>query len=177
MSTATIYPWPVVDQPMYNSSADTIVANRMVQAATPIAKKMTIDPFTTDAWPLSTEGNSLVMPIVIGSTSSATLGGPTCGATLAAIKSGEWGMVRTYGPAFIPVEGTDNPAFLQGYGLDNATDGYLNALAKGATKLIAAFQIESLPGAYATGASRPVFLLCERDQLGREACEFGAFAT
>lgn len=176
MSTATIYPWPVVDQAFYNNSGATIVANRMVEGDTPIDKKMTIDPFTSDPWPLSTEGDSLVMPITIATSGSATNGAPACGATLAAIKDGEWGMVRVYGPASIPVQGTENPAFLQGYGVDNATDGYLNQLATGAAVYIAAFQIENSPGAYTTNVSRPVFLLCDRDQLARAACEFGAFA-
>ena len=101
MSTATIYPFPVIDQPMYNNSGSAIAADRMVMAGTPLELETGINPFTNDPWPLSTTGTSLVIPITIA-TASSSGDNAACGSTIAIIKDGEWGMVRTYGPAYIP---------------------------------------------------------------------------
>ena len=173
MSTATIYPFPVVDQPMYNNSGAAIAADRMVMSGTPLELGTGINPFTTDPWPLSTTGTSLVIPITIA-TASGSGDGPACGATIAMINDGEWGMVRTYGPAYIPNVESLTDANLTAYGNDAATNGYLAEVTAGASIFTVAFQIGA-SGVTTTNDPRKVFLLCDRSQKVNVSCEFGIF--
>lgn len=174
MSTGTIYPYPIVDQPFYNNTATTIKAGDIVAADTPVDKKMTIDPYATTRGPLEAEGDTTIIPVKVATTASSTNGAPAVGCALTEIKAGEWGSVRVYGPCLAACAETATKPNLTAYGVDNTTDGRLKDVAPGAAVYVVAFQVGA-SGTTTAGDKRKVFMLGDRDQLGREACEFGTF--
>ena len=173
MSTGTIYPYPVVDQPFYNSTAVTIEAGMIVQAAdAPVELKSTIDPYATTRGPLEAEGTTTVIPIQKAASSSDG-DSAALGCALAEIKPSEWGVVRVYGPCLAKCVDTVSGLHLTSYGIDSAVDGSLAEIASSATVYTVAFQVGS-SGTTTTGDKRKVFMLGNRNQLGT-TCEFGAF--
>lgn len=175
MSTGTIYPYPVIDQPFYNSTAATIEAGMIVQAAAaPVELKSTIDPYATTRGPLEAEGTTTVIPIQKAASSTSDGNAAAVGCALAEIKPSEWGVVRVYGPCLAKCTETATDLHLTAYGVDVSVDGSLAEITAAAAKYTVAFQVGE-SGATTAGDKRKVFMLGDRDQLGREACEFGTF--
>ncbi len=174
MSTGTIYPFPVVDQPFYNSTALTIQAGMIVQAAdAPVELKSTIDPYATTRGPLEAEGTTTVIPIQAATTTAADGDVPAVGCALGDIKPSEWGTVRVYGPCLAKCTDTGTEPHLTAYGVDIAVDGSLAAITASTSNYTVAFQVGD-SGATTTGDKRKIIMLGNRNQLGI-ACEFGIF--
>lgn len=174
MSTGTIYPYPVIDQPFYNSTAATIQAGMIVQAAdAPVELKSTIDPYATTRGPLEAEGTTTVIPIQKAASTTSDGNATALGCALAEIKPSEWGVVRVYGPCLAKCTDTGNEVHLTSYGVDFTVDGSLAAVASSTSVYTVAFQVGD-SGTTTAGDKRKVFMLGNRNQLGT-TCEFGDF--
>jgi len=174
MSTGTIYPYPVIDQPFYNSTAATIEAGMIVQAAdAPVELKSTIDPYATTRGPLEAEGTTTVIPIQAAVSLSTAGNAAALGCALAEIKPSEWGTVRVYGPCLAKCVETITDPHLTAYGVDLTVDGSLAEIAAATDTYTVAFQVGD-SGATTAGDKRKIFMLGNRNQLGI-ACEFGTF--
>ena len=174
MSTGTIYPYPVIDQPFYNNSGATILAGSIVQSDTVVELKMSINPYATSRGPLEAEGTAPVIPVKVAAVGHATNGAAALGCALAEIQDGQWGTIRVYGPCLVPCSETANDLHLTSYSVDSATAGRLNEVTAGATVYTVAFQVGA-SGVTSAGDKRKVFMLGGREQLATVGCEFGTF--
>lgn len=172
MSTGTIYPYPVIDQPFYNSGAVNIEAGEPVISNGTTTLKMTINPGATTRGPLEAEGDTTLYAVKQGDAASTAGDLPVLGVALATIKMGEWGTVRTYGPCLAKVTDTGALVNLVGLGV-SATAGQLTDVAVGSGVYVCAINMGDTTGTTA-GDKRLVFVLANRDQLAVTACEFGA---
>jgi len=166
MSTGTIYPYPVIDQPFYNSTAATIEAGMIVQAAAaPVELKSTIDPYATTRGPLEAEGTTTVIPIQKAASSTSDGNAAAVGCALAEIKPSEWGVVRVYGPCLAKCTESLSDNHLTAYGVDVGVDGSLAEITASASKYTVAFQVGA-SGTTAVGDKRKVFMLGQPGSVG-----------
>ncbi len=165
MSTGTIYPYPVIDQPFYNATATAIPAGEVVMfAAATTALKSAINPFATTPGPLATEGTVDTMTIIQAEESGAGGDAPAVGVTLADIPATGWGMVRTLGPTLCKSIETGADAHLTSYGVSE-TAGQLEEISALATRYTVAFQVNA-SGTTTTADKRQVMVVCAGPQLG-----------
>lgn len=175
MSTATIYPYPVIDQPFYNATATAIPAGEVVMfAAATTALKSAINPFATTPGPLATEGTVDTMTIIQGVESGAVGDSPAVGVTLAEIPATGWGMVRTLGPTLCKTINTSTDLHLSAYGVSE-TDGQLENQTASSSKYTVAFQVNA-SGVTLAADKRNVMVVCAGPQLG-VGWQFGIYAA
>ena len=166
MSTGTIYPYPVIDQPFYNATATAIPAGEVVMfAAATSALKSSINPFATTPGPLATEGTVDTMTIIQGAETSNAGDVPAVGVSLAEIPATGWGMVRTLGPTLCKCIETANDAHLIPYGVC-PTDGQLEQITASTSLYTAAFQVNAAGSGLSAGDKRNVMVVCAGPQLG-----------
>lgn len=175
MSTGTIYPYPVIDQPFYNATATAIPAGEVVmRAAATTALKSAINPFATTPGPLATEGTVDTMTIIQGVETGAVGDAPAVGVTLAQIPATSWGMVRVLGPTLCKTINTSTDAHLSAYGV-SPTAGQLENQTASASKYTVAFQVNA-SGVTLAADKRQVMVVCTGPQLGL-GWQFGIYAA
>jgi len=175
MSTGTIYPYPVIDQPFYNATATAIPAGELVMlAAASTALKSSINPCATTPGPLATEGTVDTMTIIQAEESSAVGDAPAVGVSLAEIPATGWGMVRMLGPTLCKTINTATDAHLSAYGV-SATAGQLENQTASTSKYTVAFQMNA-SGTTLAADKRQVMVVCTGPQLG-VGWQFGIYAS
>ncbi len=175
MSTGTIYPYPVIDQPFYNATATAIPAGEVVMfAAATTALKSSINPFATTPGPLATEGTVDTMTIIQAVEASGAGDAPAVGVSLGEIPATGWGMVRTMGPTLCKTINTSSDAHLSAYGLSE-TDGQLENIAASVSVYTVAFQVNA-SGTTSAADKRNVMVVCAGPQLGL-GWQFGIYAA
>jgi hypothetical protein len=174
MSTATIYPYPVIDQPFYNATATAIPAGEVVMfAAATTALKSAINPFATTPGPLATEGTVDTMTVIQGVETGGAGDAAAVGVSLAEIPATGWGMVRLLGPTLCKTIETVTDAHLTSYGL-SPTDGQLEEITASTSLYTVAFQVNA-SGTTSAADKRNVMVVCTGPQIG-VGWQFGIYA-